>query len=187
MPNVTPHTGAGVFSIESYEASESRNKKARFKHRGGASRRGKRKRLLRTASRQRHGKAERWGLKDGAWRTEGLREAFTGRSGRQAAGCCMGLGIGKRELLNKTHRAPLSWQNPCICAVPHARRRPARLLQQCGSESSWSSLRGQVLLAVCTRKRQLARNGYLRRMGRAMSTNVFGLANRFPGWRLLRS
>jgi hypothetical protein len=43
--------------------------------------------------------------------------------------------------------------------------------------------------SVCTRKRQQVRNGWLRRMGRAMSmsTNVFGLANRFPGWRLLRS
>jgi hypothetical protein len=80
----------------------------------------------------------------GVWRTEGAREASTGRSGRQAAGYCMGVGIG--ESLNKTHQAPLPWQNPCICAVPHARRRPARLLQQHGNESSWSSLRSQIRL-----------------------------------------
>jgi len=35
MPNVTPHLGTGVFSIESYEASNSRNEKARFKHAAG--------------------------------------------------------------------------------------------------------------------------------------------------------
>lgn len=36
MPNVTPHPSAGVLSTESYEASESRNEKARFKHPGRA-------------------------------------------------------------------------------------------------------------------------------------------------------
>jgi hypothetical protein len=43
MPNVTRHPGAAVFPIESYEPSKSRNEKARFKHRGVASCRGKRK------------------------------------------------------------------------------------------------------------------------------------------------
>jgi len=56
MPNVTLHPGAGVLLIESYEASEIPNKKARFKHRGGADCRGKRKRQLRTARRQRQRK-----------------------------------------------------------------------------------------------------------------------------------
>jgi hypothetical protein len=96
-------------------------------------------------------KAEGSGLKDGGGRTEGLREASTGRSsGRQAAGSCVGWESG--ESLNKTHHSPLSWQNPCICAVPHARRRPARLLQQHGSESSWRSLRGRVLLCMHPQK-----------------------------------
>jgi hypothetical protein len=78
MPNVTPHPGAGVLSIESYEASGKETKRPVSSNAAGqvvearesdccGQRAGR-------GGMGRIGKAEGWGLKDGDWRPEGLKD-----------------------------------------------------------------------------------------------------------------